>query len=268
MVQTGSMNYIDTHCHIHDSEFFDPKSASKALKESVRAGVMQMIGIGTSLEDSKQAVNFANSNPDNYWVAVGIHPHEAGKLSVEDIEKQLTELDDLATEEKVVAIGECGFDFYYNDRSEALHKQTILLEGQLEIARKHGLPVSFHVREAFDDFWPVYDKFKVSGVLHSFTDRAAHLEKALQRGLFIGINGIATFTSHQWQKDMFRTIALENVVLETDSPFLTPSPRRGTINTPENVIYITEFMAELRGEDARTIADITTRNARKLFRIS
>lgn len=262
------MNLIDTHCHIHDLEFFDPKSAEVALVQAFEAGVRRMIGIGTSLEDSKQAIEFAKSNPENYRVAVGIHPHEAAKLTEKQIEKYLIELEALAEDEKVVAVGECGFDFYFNDRSELLNKQTHLLRGQLEIAKKHKLPVSFHVREAFDDFWPIYDQFQVPGVLHSFTDRPLHLEKALERGLLIGVNGIATFTSHEWQRAMFKKIPLENMVLETDSPFLTPQPKRGTINTPLNVIYITRYLAELRGDDESTIATTTTANARRIFRLS
>lgn len=262
------MKFIDSHCHIHDLEFFSFKEVEIALECAIEAGVAEILCAATSLEDSRAAIAFAKKHPKNCWSMVGIHPHEASKLSEKEIAVHLNELEELASDPKVVVVGECGLDFYYNDRSDLLYKQTQLLSGQLEIAKKHNLPVSFHVREAFDDFWPIYDQFKVKGVLHSFTDRPVHLKKALERGLFIGVNGIATFTSHEWQKDMFRTIALENVVLETDSPFLTPKPRRGTINTPENVIYITEFMAELRGEDARTIADITTRNARKLFRIS
>lgn len=262
-----SMEYIDTHCHLHDPEFFSAKEATSVIASSVQSGVAKMIGIGTSLEDSKNAIAYARNHPESYWASVGIHPHESSKLSSVQIDKHLKELDQLASDTKVVAIGECGFDFYYNDREKMLEKQTQLLEGQLQVAKKHNLPVSFHVREAFTDFWPIYDRYKVPGVLHSFTDRPEHLQKALKRGLFIGINGIATFTSHRWQLDMFKAIPLEKIVVETDSPFLTPKPKRGTINTPENVIYITQYLAELRGEDVRHTSRQTTDNARKLFGI-
>jgi TatD DNase family protein len=261
------MDLVDTHCHLHDPEFFDEVKTEEAFSSSVKAGVKKMIGIGTSLADSKKAIEFAKKHSENYWASVGIHPHEAGKLSEEDIEGHLEELEKLVSDEKVVAIGECGFDFYYNERDTHLKKQTMLLEGQLKIARKHDLPVSFHVREAFTDFWPVFDKYKVKGVLHSFTDRPEHLEKALERHLLIGVNGIATFTSHSWQKEMFKQLPLESLVIETDAPFLTPHPMRGKINSPKNVIYITKYMAELRGEDVTIIAETTTNNARKLFGI-
>ena len=119
-----------------------------------------------------------------------------------------------------------------------------------------------------EQFWRVFDEYKgVEGVLHSFTDNEVNLTKALQRGLYIGINGISTFTKHEWQRDLFKSVSLESIVLETDAPFLTPVPRRGTINTPENVIYITRFLADLRGEESDLIAKVTTANAKKLFKI-
>lgn len=261
------MQLIDTHCHLHSQEFFTAEQAEAMLAEAIEAGVNKIIGVSTSLEDSKLAINFAHKHPENYWASIGIHPHEASKLSEKEIDTQLVELEKMASDEKVIAVGECGFDFYYNDRSSDLKKQKQLLIGQLEIAKTHKLPVSFHVRSAFEDFWPIYEKFKVKGVLHSFTDAPQHLKQALRYGLYIGVNGIATFTNNESQKRMFSQIPLENMLLETDAPFLTPIPKRGTINTPKNVIYVTNFMAELRGEDATTIATATTANARRLFGI-
>lgn len=262
------MQLIDTHCHLHDPEFFKPEDAEDVFQESVEAGIGVMIGIGTSLEDSKNAIKFAHAHPENYWASVGIHPHEAGKMSEEEIDEHLTGLAELATDTRVVAIGECGFDFHYNERGETKAKQVRLLEGQLQIAKSNNLPVSFHVRAGFEDFWPIYEKYKAPGVLHSFTDTNEHLNQALAHGLYIGVNGIATFTKDEKQREMFKQIPLEKLLLETDAPFLTPVPVRGTINSPKNVIYVTNFMAELRGEDATDIANTTTSNARKLFRFS
>lgn len=260
------MQYVDTHCHIHDSEFFDAAAAEVALKHALNNNVKTLMLVGTSVQDSKRAVLFAKKHPKHCLASVGIHPHEASKLSLLEIKAHLAELKKLATKREVKAVGECGFDFYYNDRDEYLTSQTKLLEGQLQIAHAYNLPVIFHVREAFDEFWPVFDAFSgIKGILHSYTDSEENLAKALQRGLLIGVNGIATFTKNSWQQQLFKNLPLENVVIETDSPFLTPSPKRGTINTPKNVIYITNFLAELRGEDVADIANITTANARKIF---
>lgn len=262
------MNLIDTHCHLHDPEFFTAEAAENALQASLLAGVSKIILIATSLEDSKRAIAFAHAHPENCYASIGIHPHEASKLNKQEITKQVKELETLAADTKVVAVGECGFDFYYNERKSALGLQEQLLRGQLEIAVKYNLPVSFHVREAFDDFWRVFEAYtELKGVLHSFTDRPNNLQRAIKNGLKIGVNGIATFTTHSWQRDLFKGLSIDSFVLETDAPFLTPSPKRGTINTPENVIYITNFLAELRGDSSETIANATTATAIKMFNL-
>lgn len=253
---------------MHDPEFFSEEAAEAALKCAVRAGVTKIVCIATSLADSKRAIAFAHRYPQYCWASIGIHPHEAAQLSAAEIERQVQELADLAQDKKVVAVGECGLDFYYNEKAQYLTLQERLLVGQLEVASHNKLPVSFHVREAFDDFWRIMHNYPhISGVLHSFTDTQLHLNRALERGFMVGINGIATFTTHQWQREVFKNIPLENIVVETDTPFLTPVPKRGTINTPENVIYITKFLAELRDEEEKIIANATTANAEKLFNI-
>ena len=263
------MQFVDTHCHIHDLEFFTAEAAEKAYQSALNRGVDCMLCIATSLEDSKQAITFAQKHQEHARASIGIHPHEAVKYSEEELRIQLHELSHLVDTSSVVAVGECGFDFYYNDKTTALALQEVLLEGQLAIAQKYDLPLSFHVREAFEDFWRVFEQHQnLRGVLHSFTDRPHNLERALSHGLKIGVNGIATFTAHEWQLDLFKNIGLKNLILETDSPFLTPKPKRGTINTPENVIYITNFLAELRGESEELLAEITTNTATELFKLT
>ncbi len=263
------MKFVDTHCHIHSQEFFTPAEAELSLSRAIKRGVEKVILVGTSLQDSKDALSFAKKHPDNCWVSIGIHPHEASKLSVDAVADHIEQLAMLATDDKVVAIGECGFDFYYNDKSEHLSRQEVLLRGQIEIALSNGLPLSFHVREAYDEFWRVFESYKgVRGVLHSFTDRPDQLRRAIQHALLIGINGIATFTTHAWQTELFKQIEIENFVLETDAPFLTPKPKRGSINSPENVIYITDYLADLRGETIEKLANATTANATKLFNLT
>jgi len=260
------MKLIDTHCHLHDNDFFSPEQAELILNASADQLEM-MVLIGTSVEDSRQAVKFSEQHKDKTRVAVGVHPHEAAKIKKQDMSKVSKNLATLAENTQVVAVGECGLDFFYNDRSALLRKQIQLLELQLQLAIDRDLAVSFHVREAFEDFWPVLANFTgIRGVLHSFTDSSANALKALHNNLYIGVNGIATFTKHTKQLEMFANLPLSNIVLETDAPFLTPSPIRGTINEPKNVIYITNFLAELRGEDAEQIVQSSTENARRLFR--
>jgi len=259
---------IDTHCHIHDPEFFTPAEAEAALERALQAGTGKIICVATSLEDSKRAIAFAKAHPEHCWATIGIHPHEVIKFSLAEIQDQLAALEKLANDTKVVAVGECGFDFYYNKKETSLKLQTALLRGQIEIALRQKLPLSFHVRAAFEEFWPIFESYQqIKGVLHSFTDSPLNLECAIKHKLLIGINGIATFTTKKWQSDLFQSIKDTNFILETDSPFLTPKPIRGNINSPENVIYITKYLAELRGESEEMIAKATTANAESLFNL-
>ncbi len=170
----------------------------------------------------------------------------------------------MVTQPKVLAIGECGLDYYYNHSSK--EDQIKLLRFQLELAQKHCLPVIFHVREAFDDFWPIYDEYQgVRGVIHSFSANSEVLEQVLARGLYVGLNGIITFTKKPEQLETVKTIPLNRILLETDAPFLTPAPYRGTICQPKHVKTTAEFLAQLRSETVDVVAAMTTRNAWQLF---
>jgi TatD DNase family protein len=271
------MDLVDTHCHIqsadvpaggeeHTRELWhktDDLSGDGMVAAAQADGVNRLICVGCTLEDSHLAVNFVQHR-EGCWAAIGIHPHEAQQIFGKSA--ALKELDSLATQPKVVAVGECGLDFYYNHSSR--EAQIAALKFQIELAIKHNLPLIFHVREAFDDFWPVFDDYRgIRGVVHSFTDSAGNLTKALERDLYIGVNGIATFAKDPAQLDVYRTIPLGKLLLETDAPFLTPVPYRGSINEPKRVGTIAEYLAELRGQDRETLAATTTNNARRLFGI-
>ncbi|HUY53407.1 MAG TPA: TatD family hydrolase [Candidatus Dormibacteraeota bacterium] len=254
------MQIVDSHCHIHSPEYeFDINQVYQSAHE---LGVDKFICIGTDLADSRLAVNFAISH-DNTWSSVGIHPHEADKFNDR---QQWAELTALASMEKVVAIGECGLDYHYNHSSKKSQRE--ILEFQMNLAVEQRLPMSFHVRDAFDDFWPIFDNFRgVRGVLHSFTDSVSNLSKAIDRGLFIGVNGISTFTKDQSQIDMYKQIPLANLILETDAPYLTPAPFRGMMCEPKHIKVIADFLVGLRGETLEDIVSQTTKNVNLLFRI-
>lgn len=267
---------VDTHCHIQSvglshgerstTELWAKApelSVDEVIKNSLNAGVTKMVCIGCDLADSQLAVDFVQSQ-DNCWASIGIHPHASeAYVGQKDLLEQFTAL---ASSSKVVAIGECGFDFYFNHSPK--EAQVEILRFQIELALKHNLPMVFHVRDAFDDFWPIFDSYQgIRGVLHSYTDNAENLAKAVERGLYIGVNGIVTFAKDPVQIEVYRTIPLENLVLETDSPFLTPTPYRGTINEPKRVADIASFVAELRGENLESLSAATTSNAHKLFGI-
>ena len=267
------MQLTDTHCHIQSAEGEAGERTTRRLWEkagdltadsiitnALAAEVTKMICVGCDYEDSKLAVSFVQSRPE-CWASIGIHPHEAQHFAGND--EKLAEFAALVGKPKVLAIGECGYDFYYNHSPK--EAQTAILKFQLELAKKHDLPMIFHVREAFDDFWPIYDEYRVRGVLHSFTDNEENLQEAINRGLYIGVNGIATFTKDPKQLETYMTIPLQNLLLETDAPFLTPTPYRGTINEPKYIREIATFVAQLKGKEVEEVAAATTQNAIRLF---
>jgi TatD DNase family protein len=246
--------FVDTHCHIHESDY--PLDVNETIARANEAGVAQLICVGTSELSSKQAIAFAEKHAGRY-ASIGVHPHDT-----KDGYEAIAGL--AGTSEKIVAVGEIGLDYFYTNSPRAV--QIKALEDQIDIALRHDLPIIFHVRDAFDDFWPIFDAHPgIRGVLHSFTDTKEQLDKAIERGLYIGVNGISTFTKDPVQQAMFDAIPLEHLLIETDAPFLTPNPFRGKVNEPAFVRTIAEYHAERRDVPVDDIAKATTANARALF---
>lgn len=249
------MRLIDTHCHIHEADY--PLDREVVRDKAHDVGVTAMICVGTSERSSEDALAFADSHGDAY-ASIGVHPHDTkdGYAKVAELAKRQSD--------KLVAVGEIGLDYYYGHSPRDV--QIAALESQMQTALDHGLPIIFHVRDAFDDFWPIFDNFHgIRGELHSFTDTQANLDKGFERGLFVGVNGISTFTKDSEQQRMFASIPLDRMLLETDAPFLTPTPYRGTINQPAFVREIAEHHARLRGIGPESVATATTANAISLF---
>lgn len=244
---------IDTHCHIHEATF--PLPIDETLERAYVADVQRMICVGTNQRSSEAAVAFA-AERDRVFATIGVHPH--------DTKDGYRDLSTLAARPKVVAVGEIGLDYFYTHSPREV--QIEALEWQIDLALQHKLPIVFHVREAFEDFWPIFDNFQgIRGELHSFTDNQANLEAGLRRGLLIGVNGISTFTNDPEQQELFARLPIEKMLFETDAPFLTPRPFRGKVNEPAFVKVIAEHHAALRGISVEEIAHATTTNADALF---
>lgn len=270
------LELVDTHCHIQSAgnpageqmtrQIWgkDPAlTGAQLITSATNNGITRLICVGCDLKDSQVAIDFVQGH-QQAWASIGIHPHEAAETLAHG--RTLPEFAALVHQPKVVAIGECGLDYFYNHSPK--EAQLTVLEFQLQLAIEANLPLILHVREAFDDFWPVFDRYQgIRGVLHSFTDSRENLEKAIERGLHIGVNGIATFTKNLSQLDVYRAVPLQKLLLETDAPFLTPTPYRGTINEPKRVGTIAEFLANIRGESLEQLANATTHNACNLFHI-
>jgi TatD DNase family protein len=265
----------DTHCHIqsiglsagerttHELWAKAPKLTSdEVLRNAAGNHITRMICVGCDLEDSELAISFASKH-QQCWASIGLHPHEAKHYS-ED-QTLLSAFTKLAARPKVVAVGECGLDYFYEHSPKDAQKTVLLF--QLALASRLSLAMIFHIREAFDDFWPLFDQYtnKLRGVVHSFTDSSENLTRALERGLYVGVNGIATFTNDPVQKAMYKAIPLDRLVLETDAPFLTPTPYRGSINEPKHIKEIVQFLSELRSESIEQLTRATTKNAVNLF---
>ena len=248
----------DTHCHIHDPEFF-PDGGDEPYERALKAGVERVFCVGTDIRSSKKTIEFS-ANKEGAYAIVGIHPHDSEKET-----QSAGKFFDWCREhkgKKLIGIGEIGLDYHYNNSPR--DTQLSLLEKQIDLALTLDVPISFHVRDAFDDFWPLFDNFKgVRGVLHSFTDSVENMEKGLERGLYIGINGIATFA--KGRDEVTTAVPLEKILLETDAPFLTPVPLRGKINEPGNVSLIASYVAELRGITVEELSQRTERSVDRLF---
>lgn len=242
---------IDSHCHLHDQEWFTPAEAEQFLEDARKAGVDQVIVIGTDPEDSKNAQAFADAN-ENVFCTYGIHPEYANNHpNLPAIEAE--------NRPKLVAIGEIGLDYHYEPFNRPA--QIRLFERMLQLARDLSLPVSLHIREAFDDALPILDNFPdVKGVVHSFTGSKKTLKQVLARDFYVGVNGLITYST-------LPLPPLEKMLLETDAPFLTPVPFRGKINTPGYVREIAAYLSEKLGVAEVNIAEQTTKNAQQLFHL-
>jgi len=256
---------IDTHCHIHEANY--PLDIGDVMQRAHHEGIAKMICVGTNEQSSREAVAFAAQH-DYVSAALGVHPHDT-KDGYEELADILA-----ADASSVVAIGEIGLDYFYTHSPREV--QIAALEAQIELALAHDLPIIFHVRDAssaeqrqsvWNDFWPIVDSYgsKIRGVLHSFTDSQDNMEAAIARRLYIGVNGISTFTKDEKQKEMFAAIPLDKLLLETDAPFLTPTPFRGKVNEPAFVRQVAEHHARIRGLSLDEIATQTSANAHALF---
>jgi len=268
------MQFIDTHCHVHEPEFaakYD-KPVSQIIEEAHAAGVVSFISVGTSAESSRLAVAFAKKQ--GAFASLALHPHEVAEKSAEVIQKEFAELVELTAsgDRVIVAIGECGLDYYYHKKTEVKEAQKALFRRHLNLAVEHDLPLIFHIREAFDDFFAILDEYaakghKIRGVVHSFSAGMSELDGCLKRDLYLGLNGIMTFTKIEEQLNAAKAIPISKMLLETDAPFLTPVPFRGMMCQIKHVVETAKFLATLRRETLQEIAQATTANAKELFQL-
>lgn len=253
------MEFIDSHCHLQFEKYRDRED--EILTNAAHSGVKRIICVGTTLADSQTAAGLAKAK-EGVWATAGVHPHDANKFLADP--NATKKLKKIAALPRVVAIGETGLDFYR--QASAKDEQEQALRAHIESGLELNLPLVFHIRDAWEDFWRVFDSYKgLKGVVHSFSAHSGHLGEILSRGLYIGLNGIMTFTKEHNQLEAARAVPLDRLVLETDAPFLTPVPFRGELCEPKHLPSVADFLAKLRDENLEDLATVTTANAVKLF---
>ncbi len=254
------MGLIDTHCHLT----FEPLAGDVAgvVERSRAAEVTGWITVGTSLEDSRRAVELAAAY-ENMYAAVGIHPHEAKDGDA----AALAALKDLAQQDKVVAIGETGLDFHYNFSKQP--DQRRVFAAHLAIAREVNLPVIIHSRNAYDETVEILDRHGggLKGVVfHCFSGSAEQAKQLLDRGHFLSFTGVVTFKNAEATRAAAQVVPLERLMVETDAPYLSPEPlRKQKPNEPALMVHTARCLADLKGVSLEDLTQATSRNAVAFF---
>jgi TatD DNase family protein len=250
---------IDTHCHLYHRDYDEDRTL--VLARAVAAGVGAMVVIGYDLASSEAAIQLAHEDP-RLFAAVGIHPHDAATLD----DAALGRLRQMATDPRVVALGEIGLDFYRN--LSPRDDQERAFRAQVELARALALPIVIHTRESDTEVLALLEQWRdgdYRGILHCFGSDVATAQRAFDLGLHVGIGGVVTFKNARALQETVHSLPLDRLVLETDCPYLAPHPNRGRRNEPCFVPLIADKLAELHGCSVDTIAESTTANAQRLF---
>lgn len=250
---------IDTHAHLTDERF---GGASGIIASMAEDGLERIVTVGYDMPSSLGGLEIAEQN-EAVYCAVGYHPSEMNKLQPDDFEKLLS----AAKRDKCVAVGEIGLDYHYDDTDKALQTRGLLT--MFELARQSGLPVIFHVRDAYEDMYRLVkenrDKFRAGGVVHCFSGSKETAKSYIDMGFHISFTGSVTFKNAVKFPEIIRALPLDRILVETDCPYLAPVPHRGETNYPKYVRCQAEKIAEILQKDYAEIERQTTQNAYALF---
>lgn len=249
---------IDAHCHVLSTEYDD---VLKVLDEAINNGVDKIIINGYDVKSSREAVSLADKY-DFVYAAVGIGPGNVSDATDAD----LLEIERLATFKKVVAVGEIGLDYYWTKENK--DKQVKTFRKMLEIAKSKRLPVIVHNRNATEDTINLLKEYNVTGIMHCFSGGLKTAQTLIKLGFLIGVGGVVTFRNARKLKEVVEGISLSSISLETDSPYLSPEPFRGKQNTPSNLTYVANKIAEIKGVSYEEVVDITSLAVTSKFDLS
>ncbi len=251
---------IDTHAHLDFPQY--DKDRDKVIEDAFSSGIQAIINIGVDLDSSLKSIELAERYK-NIYATVGFHPHDASKLSPEN----LKELEKLTSHPKIVAVGEIGLDFYRNLSPRDL--QIKAFKEQLELAKNLNLPIVVHIRDAYKDALEILSGYGrgLRGVLHCFSGNEAQAKESLKSGYYLSFNGTLTYKNSR-SAELVSKIPLSSILVETDCPYLTPEPLRGKRNEPKLVRLVTQKIVELSSTYTfRELDETFTRNAKELFRL-
>ncbi len=252
---------IDSHCHL---DYYTPDEQPQILARAHDAGVGEMVTIGTRLSRAAEQIALAESAP-NIWCTVGTHPHHAAE---EDMPHEEA-LAALASHPKVIGVGEAGLDYFYDRSPRDIQAESF--RRQIRAARLAGVPICIHTRDAEDDTLAILKEQQDQGgsfdfLLHCFSSGRALAEQAVVIGGYVSFSGILTFPKSTELRAIAADLPADRLLVETDAPYLAPVPFRGKRNEPAHVAHTARVLAELRGLEFEALADLTTRNFRRLFR--
>ena len=249
---------IDTHIHLYDDRYIE--KLDETIKEAFLEGVVKMIIVGFDYESSVKAIELSNKYP-NFYAAIGLHPSEVHKNNNEDIRW----IYKLITHPKVIAIGEIGLDYYWSKDYIELQKELFI--NQIKIAKEKKLPIIVHSRLASNDTYTILKENLVKGVLHCYSQSVEMAKEYVKMGYFLGIGGVLTFKNSREIKEVVKTIDLKYLVVETDGPYLAPTPFRGKLNKPAYLKYVIEEIANIKNLSIGEVKKSLENSTKNLFGI-
>jgi len=255
------MQFIDTHSHLYSSQFDEDRT--QAINEAISAGVSTILLPNISSEYTKGMLELCDKFPENCFPMMGLHPCDVNE---DNIEAELLHVEQELAKGKYIAVGEIGLDLYWDKTKLEIQKKAFI--HQIELAKKYKLPIAIHVRDSFAEAIEIIEKLNnenLRGVFHCFTGRVEDAQRVINLGdFYLGIGGVLTFKNSGLDKTI-AAIQLQHLILETDSPYLAPTPFRGKRNESKYIVNIAEKLAEVYQIEIENIAKITTLNAKKLF---
>ena len=247
--------YIDTHCHLY-KEYYN--NIDDVIEESMAEGVCKFIVNGCDMMSNMEALELSHKY-DNVYAAIGFHPTELDDFNDEYFDW----LEDNINDKKVVAIGEIGLDYHYDNTNR--EKEIYVFRKQLDIAKKYNKPIIVHSRDAIGDTYDILKDYDLRGSIHSYSGSVEMAREFIKLGYMLGIGGVVTFKNAKNIKEVVKDIDLSYILLETDSPYLTPEPYRGTPNSPKYIPYIAKTISDIKGVSINDVRGTTSANAERLF---